>query len=1012
MESRKVLKHAIVCHLYYQNHIEKALDYLAESSDLADIYVTCNPTLSKYVTRAANRKGLSVQIRAFENKGMDIVPFLKLLPELEISYDIITKFHIKQEIDDIDIAWNKYAGEALVAKSVLKHVEHVFEKRKDVVFAGMAPFYLSCKKLMLGNEENFCHLLKNVPNLDHEWHAYGFFAGTNFSLRPSVLRHLTDWVIRNDHLFVQNYSQDGAWANALERIFLLACGGLDKVALIFSHENNVFSQICRPTEFVSQASTREIGNALKFITDDSRDLSALLEHRSRDFADQDFVGTPCNVPYYLFLDQFLTSSKQIASFRILKQQRATINWQALKEKSRKKNKVSIVIPVYNQAELTEACVRSIFTHLDEQILEVIAVDNGSDNQTKTVLNKLARLFKSFSVIPLKKNMNFSFGCNIGFNKSEGDYIVFLNNDIEVSKGWLSPLISPVKSGKYFASQPLLLYPDNTIQSVGITFNQNSCIGYGIYNGMPKSFVGSIKNTDFSAVTAACICVKATDFAEVEGFSPVYINGQEDIDLCLKLKRYTSLMAKVVTSSVVVHHESKSEGRFDNVKPNRHVFVKRWSSYLRSDDKKHYESDGVFITALKMDTNNIPFWIKSSLIEVKEKIKVETNSLVRKFYQNQSSASEALKSLMLLTHENPSLAPSFQYTFELLREELYKEQHVTRTNIIAKDAFSENHLLADSLYDLYRNQKSSVGITVISHRERITLSSYQNIPREQRQTNCLYLNADETKLNSFIQYALNNRADNIHLVDLSQESLLLATVYKSLFNSHVYFERLASLGILPSLCECQSAEHPAIKAAELVVTKDFESQYLQTKCSSGSNLMSTYSMIFIYEENDFFELAWFINYLRRFFRAELNIHLLVLGEIKPTHELLCIGEHTNIVFLDSLNEAITIESNKVILFAPRKKLIPAAKIAMIKSVNECIYLLSVDYSLSNYNAFSQSSRVFNSWLKANCFKHETDIFKEKGVPQLRDCNREDYKSLESMYSLALLQGDITKFLKGS
>lgn len=1012
MEPRKVLRHAVVCHIYYQSHVEKALEYLEESADLADIFITCNQTLSRYVTRAANKKGLTVQLRVFENRGMDILPFLKLLPELKTSYDIVTKFHLKKEIDYVDINWNKYAGEALVSRRVLQHIQHVFEKREEVSFAGMAPFYLSCKNLMLGNETNFTNLLESQPKLDQDWHSYGFFAGTNFSLRPAVLSFLSEWAIKNEHLFVQSYSQDGAWANALERVFLLACDRPDKIALIFSYEGNVFSQICRPTEFVSQASTREVGNTLNFIAEDSRDLSALLEHTARDFGKHDFVGTIDYIPYYLFLEQFLLNSKQIESFRILKHQRAVINWQALKEKTRKKDKVSIVIPVYNQAELTEACVRSIFKYNDAQILEVIAVDNGSDTQTKTVLKKLASLFKSFSVISLDKNMNFSFGCNIGFNKTEGDYIVFLNNDIEVSEGWLSPLVSPVKSEKYFASQPLLLYPDNTIQSVGVTFNQNSCIGYGIYNGKPQSFIERIKNTEFSAVTGACICVKATNFAEVEGFSPVYINGQEDIDLCLKLKRHTSLMAKVVTKSVLVHHESKSEGRFDNVKPNRHIFVKRWASYISSDDTNHYRNDSVLISSSKVDNNNIPFWIKSSSLEVKAKVNTETNSLVRQFYQNEFNAYDALSSLMFLILENPSLASSFQYTFENLRENLCKEKRVTRTMIIAKGAFTESHFIADSLYDFYKSQKSSVGITVISSRERIALSSYQNMPQEQRQTNCLYVNAGEMRLGSLIQYAIKHRADNIHLVDLSRESLILASVYKALYNSKVYTERLASLGLLSSLCGSPSDQVTALKLAELVVTKDFEPEYLKAKASSCSNFESVYSMIFVYEEDNFIELTWFANYLRRFFQAELSIYILVFGDMKQSHKMLEIGEHASFIFLDEQREAFTIASNKTILFAPQEVRIPAKLISMIMSVSHSLYLLPVEESFVNYGAFSQIKKSFDSWLEAKSINHELDLFKEKRVDQLRDRKRETYEPLKSQHSLALLQGNMRKFLSNS
>lgn len=1007
-----MLRQAIICHLFYQTHIEKALDYLKESAGLADIYVTCNQSLSRCVIRAANKKGLSVQLRIFENRGMDILPFLKLLPELESSYDVVTKIHVKKELDDIDVVWNKYASESLVLSSVLKHVEHVFVQRKEVAFAGMAPFYLSCKKLMLGNEENFSYLLKNVPKLHQDWDSFGFFAGTNFSVRPKVLRHLSEWLTNNEHIFGEDYSKDGSWANALERVFLLTCGELDKVALIFCHENNVFSQICKPTEFVSHASTREVSNTLKFITEDSRDLSAILEHSKRDWGEQDFVGTPSYVPYYLFLEQFLESASQIESFRILKRQRTTINWQELKQKARTKHKVSIVIPVYNQAELTEACVRSIFTHNDDQILEVIAVDNGSDLQTKRVLQRLSGLFEAFSVVSLDMNLNFSMGCNIGFARSEGDYIVFLNNDIEVTKGWLSSLVSPVKTGEYFATQPLLLYPDNTIQSVGITFNRNSCIGYGIYNGKPRSFVESIKNTIFSAVTAACICVKAKDFAEVEGFSPVYINGQEDIDLCLKLKRLTSLMAKVVTSSVLVHHESKSEGRFDNVKLNRHIFVKRWATHVSADDIEHYKSDGVPITNTKIDTTNIPFWIKSASHEVTSKKDAVTHSLVGKFYERQISASSALSSLMFLTQESPSLASSFEYTFESLREALHKEKYVTRTLIVTNGAFSENHFLADKLYDFYKIQRSSVGIALISSRDRIALSCYKEMPHEQRQTNCLYLNSENIELTSFIQYALSYRADNIHLVESSRESLLLAAVYKYLYNSKIYIERLASIGTLSSCFDIQNADKQSLDFVEPVVTKGFERQYIKSKHIATLNSANSYSMIFLYEENNFIELAWYINYVQRFFRAKLNVYLLVSGEMNPSHKMLCLGEHTNLIFLDRDSEALTITSKKSIVFTPRNKQIPAEQVAMVKVVSESINLLPIDFSVANYSVFSQPIKTFTRWLRTNCLKHDTDKFKEKTVPQLRDCKREDYTPLERKYCLALLQGDIKKLLEES
>lgn len=61
---------------------------------------------------------------------------------------------------------------------------------------------------------------------------------------------------------------------------------------------------------------------------------------------------------------------------------------------------------------------------------------------------------------------------------------------------------------------------------------------------------------FQAVTGACMALRAQDFAEQQGFDPIYINGQEDIDLCLRLNgRYKRAACWVAAGSVVIHHES-------------------------------------------------------------------------------------------------------------------------------------------------------------------------------------------------------------------------------------------------------------------------------------------------------------------------------------------------------------------------------------------------------------------------------------------------------------------------
>ena len=83
-----------------------------------------------------------------------------------------------------------------------------------------------------------------------------------------------------------------------------------------------------------------------------------------------------------------------------------------------------------------------------------------------------------------------------------------------------------------------------------------------------------------------------------------------------------------------------------------------------------------------------------------------------------------------------------------------------------------------------------------------------------------------------------------------------------------------------------------------------------------------------------------------------------------------------------------------------------------SVSHSLYLLPVEESFVNYGAFSQIKKSFDSWLEAKSINHELDLFKEKRVDQLRDRKRETYEPLKSQHSLALLQGNMRKFLSNS
>jgi GT2 family glycosyltransferase len=103
-----------------------------------------------------------------------------------------------------------------------------------------------------------------------------------------------------------------------------------------------------------------------------------------------------------------------------------------------------------------------------------------------------------------------------------------------------------------------------------------------------------------AVTGACMAVRAGDFARARGFDPVFVNGQEDIDLCLRLTRYKRRTCWYESTSCVYHHESRTKNRHTFNEQNRRRFIRRWRGAVVPDDTQHYETDGFTVVSYHAD----------------------------------------------------------------------------------------------------------------------------------------------------------------------------------------------------------------------------------------------------------------------------------------------------------------------------------------------------------------------------------------------------------------------------
>ena len=243
-------------------------------------------------------------------------------------------------------------------------------------------------------------------------------------------------------------------------------------------------------------------------------------------------------------------------------------------------RASIVIPVYNQAFLTRVCLASLRL-ADLGDAEVIVVDNGSTDETPAMLIEwCAEDGYRHRVLRAEANLGFGKGSNMGASESSSEFILFLNNDTFVLRGWLTALLRPFCDPTVKVTGSRLLYPNGRIQHAGVAFNH---LGpHHIFVGLPGDSPLVLEERDYQVVTGASQAIRREEFDRLGGFDASYENSFEDVDLCLKVRRDGGRVV-YVPDSVAYHWESMTEGR---VGPqdmrNYHLFMDRWRGRFEED----------------------------------------------------------------------------------------------------------------------------------------------------------------------------------------------------------------------------------------------------------------------------------------------------------------------------------------------------------------------------------------------------------------------------------------------
>lgn len=280
-------------------------------------------------------------------------------------------------------------------------------------------------------------------------------------------------------------------------------------------------------------------------------------------------------------------------------------------------KTSIIIPIYNKKEYTQKCLESIFEFGSANPFEIIVVDNNSTDGSAEYIKSLG---KEIVQIRNNKNLGFAKACNQGARVAKGEYVLFLNNDTVVTKGWADVLVKELDADKTLAVVgSKLLYPDGTVQHAGVVFDDRKW-PHHIYKKESADAAYVNKQRKFQALTGACMLVRKDMFDRVGGFDEQYVNGLEDLDLCLKIKEL-GFGILYCPESVVYHHESVSAGRSNFDEKNVKLFYSRWKDKIEIDYKKYLNEDnmtgmGEFLdvwTSKKLSLRKIRHLIKRFIV---------------------------------------------------------------------------------------------------------------------------------------------------------------------------------------------------------------------------------------------------------------------------------------------------------------------------------------------------------------------------------------------------------------
>ncbi len=253
--------------------------------------------------------------------------------------------------------------------------------------------------------------------------------------------------------------------------------------------------------------------------------------------------------------------------------------------------ISIIIPNKDEKRTLKKCIDSIVSKSTYDRYEIIIVENNSVKKSTFSYYEALQKNPNIRVVEWNHPFNYSALNNFAAAQAKGELLLFMNNDMSViSPDWLEQMAMHALRPEIGQVGAKLYYPDDTIQHGGVILRIGPVAGHS-HKSMNRYDVGSFARMilahNVSAVTAACMMMRAEVFHEVNGFDEQFTVALNDVDLSLKVreKGYFILWTPFAE---LYHYESKTRGYEETPEKKKRLKAEQQKWLAKWEEKYPYD----------------------------------------------------------------------------------------------------------------------------------------------------------------------------------------------------------------------------------------------------------------------------------------------------------------------------------------------------------------------------------------------------------------------------------------